>query len=113
MAFTNNGFGNAYYGREDERPDGSYVTTEYFVLFRLPLFRRKSYRVRPIMREGPRHLFESSQALEIMYEVPGPERLAGDVKRAPWWRRLIALFKLAGPLVLLALAAKLIRLIFR
>jgi len=42
-----NGFGTKYYGQRDFRPDGSYVTTNFFCLAFLPVFPIHSVRVIP------------------------------------------------------------------
>jgi hypothetical protein len=49
MAFTFNGIGTAHYGKR-RLPDGSYITTEWFVLVFVPLVPRRSLRV---FSEGP------------------------------------------------------------
>src|SRR5579859_7628032 len=51
MPETYNHFGTAYVGRRDIKADGSYVTTEFYVFFDLPIFPLRSYRVWPT---GPR-----------------------------------------------------------
>ena len=45
MAFTFNGIGTTYYGQRDFGPEGSYVTTEWFVVLFVPLIPIKSLRV--------------------------------------------------------------------
>jgi hypothetical protein len=45
MAYTFNGIGTTFYGSADRRADGSYVTTEWFVLFYLPVIPIRSVRV--------------------------------------------------------------------
>src|ERR1700676_5503374 len=47
MAFTVRGFGAMDYGRRDFRPDGSYVTTLWFVCLYVPVIPIHSKRVRP------------------------------------------------------------------
>lgn len=44
MAFSLNGIGTAHYGRR-ELPDGSYITTKWFVLLFVPVVPICSYRV--------------------------------------------------------------------
>ena len=46
-AFTINGIRTANYGARDFRPDGSYVTTSWFVLVFVPIFPWKSRRILP------------------------------------------------------------------
>ena len=48
MPYTLNGCGTRYYGRRDESPDGSYVTTQWVTLFYIPLVPIASYRVLPV-----------------------------------------------------------------
>jgi hypothetical protein len=47
MPFTINGIGTSNYGARDFRPDGSYVTTSWFVLIFVPIFPLKSQRILP------------------------------------------------------------------
>src|SRR5579859_7096118 len=47
MPFTFNGVGTANYGAREFRPDGSYVTTSWFVLIFVPIFPLKSQRILP------------------------------------------------------------------
>ncbi|MBW4652532.1 MAG: hypothetical protein KME20_05745 [Kaiparowitsia implicata GSE-PSE-MK54-09C] len=47
MPFTLNGIGTIYYGNRDRAVDGSYITTEWFVVVYVPIFPIASYRVRP------------------------------------------------------------------
>jgi hypothetical protein len=47
MAFTFNGIGTTFYGHAGARPDGSYVKTEWFVFFYVPIFPIRSLRVVP------------------------------------------------------------------
>jgi hypothetical protein len=43
--FSVNGIGTKIYGKDDEAPDGSYVTTKWFVILFLPIVPLGSYRV--------------------------------------------------------------------
>ncbi len=45
MPATWNGIGTTYIGARDRYPDGSFVTTEWFVVLTIPLFPIKSSRV--------------------------------------------------------------------
>jgi hypothetical protein len=45
MAFAFNGIGTTFYGKDDYRPDGSFVTTEWAVIFYVPLIPLRSHRV--------------------------------------------------------------------
>ena len=47
MAYTFHGFGAMDYGQRDFRPDGSYVTTTWFVCFYVPIVPIHSKRLRP------------------------------------------------------------------
>lgn len=47
MSFTLNGIGTTLYGKRDFWPDGSYVTTEWFVVSWIPVFPIRSQRVLP------------------------------------------------------------------
>ena len=47
MPSSVNGFGTKYYGQRDFRPDGSYVTTNFFCLAFFPVFPIHSVRVIP------------------------------------------------------------------
>jgi hypothetical protein len=47
MAYTFHGFGAMDYGQRDFCPDGSYVTTTWFVCFYVPIVPIRSKRLRP------------------------------------------------------------------
>jgi hypothetical protein len=47
MPSSVNGFGTKYYGRRDFRPDGSYITTNFFCLAFFPIIPLHSVRVIP------------------------------------------------------------------
>jgi hypothetical protein len=42
--FSINGVGCKYYGQRDFGPDGSFVMTEWFIIFHFPVFPLRSYR---------------------------------------------------------------------
>jgi hypothetical protein len=42
--FSVNGVGWIFYGRRDFGPDGSFITTEWFIIFHFPIFPLRSYR---------------------------------------------------------------------
>ena len=44
MPFSANGVGWTYYGQRDLGPDGSFITTEWFIVFHLPIFPLRSHR---------------------------------------------------------------------
>jgi hypothetical protein len=50
MPFTFNRIGTKYYGKRDLLEDGSFVTTEWFVLIDIPIIPLGSFRVVPIGR---------------------------------------------------------------
>ena len=45
MPFTLNGIGTTLYGARDFQPDGSYITTEWFVFIYVPVAPLKSMRI--------------------------------------------------------------------
>lgn len=45
MAYSFQGFGTTFYGKRDFRPDGTYITTEWIILFALPVIPLRSMRV--------------------------------------------------------------------
>ena len=48
MAYTIHGVGTTFYGKRDFRADGTYLTTEWAVLFHLPMLPLRSLRVRDL-----------------------------------------------------------------
>jgi hypothetical protein len=56
MAYTYYGIGTTFYGERDFRLDGTYITTEWVVLFYLPLIPMRSLRVQHLGTE-PRFSF--------------------------------------------------------
>ena len=67
MAFTFNGIGTTYYGKTDWRGN-SYVTTEWFVFFFVPIVPLESMRVRE--RGGGSIGFYSRRHFEIVEHLP-------------------------------------------
>lgn len=59
MAYTFNGIGTMFYGECDFRPDGTFITTEWLVLFWIPLFPVRSLRVRLQGETDTRGIFGS------------------------------------------------------
>lgn len=45
MPRTFNGIGTTYYGRRNVDKNGSYITTEFYVVFYFPIFPHGSYRI--------------------------------------------------------------------
>ena len=70
MPYAINGFGSAYYGRNEEWPDGSYITTEWFTIAWIPILPLGSYRVRPA-NKGKGHFFPPGYSQEY-YSVRVP-----------------------------------------
>ena len=67
------GIGKAYYGKRDVDPsDGSYTTTEWFVVFLLPIYPLKSYQLRKIRRDDKSYGIAWRHAItyQILAEVP-------------------------------------------
>jgi len=69
MANTFNGIGTTFYGKRDFEPDGSYVTTKWFVLGFFPVFPVSSLRVRYLDSSGVPFLARTS-SFEVVEELP-------------------------------------------
>jgi hypothetical protein len=65
MPFKFNGIGTALYGARDFRPDGSYVTTEWFVFVNLPVIPLKSQRILPTGASN-NYIFYASKRYTIL-----------------------------------------------
>jgi hypothetical protein len=78
MPFTFNGIGTSNYGKRDFRADGSYVTTEWFVLIFVPIFPLKSRRILPTGKDKFYGVFYSSQYL-ILEKLPMSWRQVASV----------------------------------
>jgi hypothetical protein len=50
MPFSFNGIGTKYYGSRDFSEDGSYITTEWFIILFVPVVPLRSFRVSPIKK---------------------------------------------------------------
>ena len=73
MAASFNGIGTTFYGQRDFRKDGTYVTTEWFVLFCIPVIPVRSLRVRyQGQGERPWYLGFGSSASYAVYEKNWP-----------------------------------------
>ena len=48
--YSFNGTGTTLYGKREIKSDGSYIATQWFILFYLPIFPMDSYRVLPTTR---------------------------------------------------------------
>ncbi len=67
MPYSINGFGTQLVGERDFHPDGSHLTTEWFVLFMLPIVPLRSLRVIPAgvdQQHGPLTLREHYHVIE-------------------------------------------------
>ena len=64
------GIGTAYYGKRDYNPqDESYITTEWFVLFLLPIVPLKSLRIRKMSKEE--HFYGVAWSHKLTYQILG------------------------------------------
>ena|SRR5437867_1978783 len=89
MAFSFNGIGTSFYGQRDFRLDGTYITTEWFVLFAIPVIPIRSLRVR---YQGPGeqrwYLGLSSSESYAVYE-----------KTFPNWKQVVCTYGYVALLV--------------
>lgn len=69
MAFTINGIGTTFYGQRDFRADGSYVTTEWFVILYLPVVPIKSLRIAET-NDRTNAVIYSSESYHVLGQVP-------------------------------------------
>jgi hypothetical protein len=67
MARSKNGIGSTYYGTKDRYPDGSFITTEWFILLYLPIIPIRSMRVIFGGRRGG--LFSTSMSYIVVEEI--------------------------------------------
>ena len=76
-----NGIGTSYYGNRDKEPDGSYVTTKWFVFLFLPVFPLGSYRVLPTGETGGIYLivYSSTRTNYLVRPIPLNLRQVGNV----------------------------------
>lgn len=63
MPFAFNGIGTKYYGQREALEDGSFVTTEWFVLMYIPIIPLGSFRVVPTGKSSNLLVYRSSQYL--------------------------------------------------
>ena len=74
------GIGNAFYGRTAIRQsDNSYVTTQWFVLFLLPIFPLKSFRVIKLDRQDTSYILVHSST--VSYKILEQVSLKNNVKQ--------------------------------
>jgi hypothetical protein len=69
MPFTFRGIGTSNYGSRDFRPDGSYVTTQWFVVIYMPVVPWKSERILPVGQNWNYLLF-GSRRYQVIEPVP-------------------------------------------
>ena len=76
-----NGIGTTYFGASDRQPDGSFVTTEWFILFSVPLIPLRSLRV---CYQGESHQWgRTSKAYAVFGPEPLDRRLV--LRAYAWW----------------------------
>jgi hypothetical protein len=69
MPFTFRGVGTCNYGSRDFRPNGSYVTTQWFVFIYLPIIPLKSERILPVGNNWSFMLL-GSRRYQVLERVP-------------------------------------------
>ena len=87
-----NGIGTTYFGASDRQPDGSLVTTEWFILFNVPLVPLRSLRVRYLGES--RKWRQTSKSYAILGPEPLDRRLV--LRAYAWWLIPIILTILLG-----------------
>ena len=75
MPQLRNGIGTAYFGASDRRPDGSFVTTKWFVLLDVPLIPLGSTRVRHLGATDK--VFKKTDSYEIIERAPLDGKMVG------------------------------------
>ena len=82
MAYTIQGVGTTFYGKRDFRADGTYVTTEWAVLFHIPVLPIQSLRVRDLgVGRSPS---EPGLAPAPLYQVYD--------KTSPNWKQVVCVY---------------------
>lgn len=61
MPFTFNRIGTKYYGKRDLKEDGSFITTEWFVIIDIPIIPLGSFRVMPTRNRADLLFFKSKE----------------------------------------------------
>ena len=92
MAFTFNGFGTMVYGERDYWPDGSFVTTEWFVVAYVPISPSVSMRI-SYTRNSPYAKYDS--AGYYIYDTK-PVNRKQVLSTYLWFGSIIALIVLAA-----------------
>lgn len=70
MAFTFNGIGTTYYGKDKVNKDQSYITTEWFVFFYLPVIPLRSYRLLPNQAADSNIIVYNKSSFLILEKLP-------------------------------------------
>lgn len=74
------GIGNAFYGRTDvHTSDNSYVTTEWFVLFLLPIFPLRSLRVIKVGKRETSYIV--ARTASVSYRILGQIPIKNNIKQ--------------------------------
>src|SRR5580658_7995146 len=104
MPWSTCGFGTEYLGQRELQPDGSYVTTEFFTAFGIPLVPLRSKRVREV---GPEYFVPggvgwiSRQRYEVR-DVPTSWRQVLNVYLGAMGFLLALVLAFIGPILLLS-----------
>jgi len=85
MAYTLNGIGTKFYGERDLRVDNSYITTEWIVIFYVPIIPLRSFRVRP--SGAP----ENYQPISLGIDL-GTEHYLRERSKLPNWRQVLCVY---------------------
>jgi hypothetical protein len=73
MGFTIQGIGTAFVGKRDFDPDGSYVTTKWFVILYVPIFPIESLRIE--MDESHGRVRGTIMSMTTTYEIQARAKL--------------------------------------
>ncbi|MFO0725909.1 MAG: hypothetical protein U1E65_19145 [Myxococcota bacterium] len=70
MPVTINGIGTKYYGAADQRPDGSFVTTEWFVIVGVPIWPLRSTRLIRAPHADSYVIIASQKGYDLVEQLP-------------------------------------------
>ena len=70
MPFTFNGFGTKYYGEADQRPDGSFVTTEWITALYVPVIPLRSFRLARVKTGDMNVIVYHSTSYALLERLP-------------------------------------------
>lgn len=70
MPHSINGIGTRYYGESGHRADSSYVTTEWFAIFLIPIIPLRSFRVIRQTANDRATIFGHSASYQILERLP-------------------------------------------